>query len=220
MLARISVQMPLMCGVAKLLPVATIVEPSCQATSTSTPRANSSTGGVGLANHVMRVGLVVAADADHAREPPRERLDRHVVRGGDDQRALEEALVGELVETGTPLAVRRREAQVDHVVALGERVAQPLEQDRAVPGEAGAEDTHAVQLAVGRELADHARTRVAVAAQVALVVRLDVQLAVLVTLDRDGGLHGADARVRVDAAVDDADANALARSSRRTPIRV
>ena len=36
---RISAQMPEMCGVAKLLPLARSVEPSDHATSTSTPRA-------------------------------------------------------------------------------------------------------------------------------------------------------------------------------------
>ena len=41
--------MPLMHGVAKLLPEARIVPPPSHATSTSTPRAKNSTGGSGLA---------------------------------------------------------------------------------------------------------------------------------------------------------------------------
>ena len=45
---RTSVQIPAMCGVAKLLPVARIVLPPVQASSTSTPRAKNSTGGFGL----------------------------------------------------------------------------------------------------------------------------------------------------------------------------
>ena len=44
----ISAQMPLMCGVAKLLPVERILPPPSQAISTSTPRAKNSTGGAGL----------------------------------------------------------------------------------------------------------------------------------------------------------------------------
>src|SRR5262249_10154945 len=45
---RTSVQIPAMCGVAKLLPVARIDLPSIHASSTSTPRAKNSTGGFGL----------------------------------------------------------------------------------------------------------------------------------------------------------------------------
>ena len=43
-----SAQIPATCGVAKLLPVHRIVSPPSQATSTSTPRAKNSTGGLGL----------------------------------------------------------------------------------------------------------------------------------------------------------------------------
>ena len=45
---RTSAQIPEMCGVAKLLPVARIVAPPIHASSTSTPRAKNSTGGFGL----------------------------------------------------------------------------------------------------------------------------------------------------------------------------
>ena len=38
-----------MCGAAKLLPVQRSVPPPSHATSTSTPRAKNSTGGIGLA---------------------------------------------------------------------------------------------------------------------------------------------------------------------------
>ena len=44
-----SAAIPAMHGVAKLLPVARIVPPPSQATSTSTPRAKNSTGGLGFA---------------------------------------------------------------------------------------------------------------------------------------------------------------------------
>src|SRR4051812_31833034 len=47
-LERTSAQIPEMCGVAKLLPVARIVLPPIHASSTSTPRAKNSTGGVGV----------------------------------------------------------------------------------------------------------------------------------------------------------------------------
>ena len=113
-----------MCGAAKLLPVARIVPPPGQATSTSMPRAKNSTGGRRVRVPGPRVVLLVAADRDHRREPPREALDRHVVRGRDDHRAAEVGAVGELVQRlGEPL-LRRREAHVDHVEALLDGMAQ------------------------------------------------------------------------------------------------
>ena len=46
-LPRILATMPVMCGAAKLLPVAVIQPPSSHATSTSIPGAPNSTGGSG-----------------------------------------------------------------------------------------------------------------------------------------------------------------------------
>src|SRR6185503_11121509 len=50
-LASTRAEMAATCGAAKLFPVQRSVAPPSQATSTSTPRANTSTGGSGLANH-------------------------------------------------------------------------------------------------------------------------------------------------------------------------
>ena len=47
--ASTSAAIPAMCGAAKLLPVQRSVPPPSHATSTSTPRAKSSTGGLGFA---------------------------------------------------------------------------------------------------------------------------------------------------------------------------
>ena len=49
--ASTSAAMPAMCGAAKLLPVHRRVPPPGHATSTSMPRAKSSTGGFGFAYH-------------------------------------------------------------------------------------------------------------------------------------------------------------------------
>ena len=51
-LASTSAAIPAMCGAAKLFPVHRSVPPPGQATSTSTPRAKSSTGGDGFAYQV------------------------------------------------------------------------------------------------------------------------------------------------------------------------
>ena len=82
-----SAESPAMCGAAKLLPVHRSVLPPNQATSRSTPRAKNSTGGVGFAYHSQGVGSLVAPDRDHRREAPRVALDRHVVRRRDEHRA-------------------------------------------------------------------------------------------------------------------------------------
>ena len=51
-----------------------------------------------VVEEVERVGLLVAPDGDDGGEAPRVALDRHVVRRGDEDRALEVRAVGELVE--------------------------------------------------------------------------------------------------------------------------
>ncbi len=84
--ASTSAATPATCGAAKLLPVQRSVPPPSHATSTSTPRAKSSTGRARVDVPGERVRLLVAADRDHRREPPRVAVDRQVVRRGDDRR--------------------------------------------------------------------------------------------------------------------------------------
>src|SRR4029079_10746796 len=76
----------------------------------------------------------------------------------------------------------------------------------------GAENAHAVELTFGREGTDDAGARRSVAAEVALLGRLDRNLVVLPALDRDGPCERTDERVvRLDPAVEDADADAAPR---------
>src|SRR4029079_6289430 len=83
----------------------------------------------------------------------------------------------------------------------------------------GAENAHAVELTFGREGTDDAGARRSVAAEVALLGRLDRNLVVLPALDRDGPCERTDERVvRLDPAVEDADADAApGRISPRPP---
>ena len=166
-LPRMSAQSPATCGVAKLLPVALdrlAAEPrdvDVQAAREELDRRRR----VGVEDE--RVGVLVAADRDDAREPPGEALDRHVVRRGDEHRALEVGGVGELVQPVDVLLLRRRQAHVDDVEALLDRPLEPGEQHRRAAGVAGAEHADARQLALGRERADDPGARGAVAAEVA-----------------------------------------------------
>src|SRR5258708_12255029 len=73
----------------------------------------------------QRIGFLVAPDRHHRGESPRVALDRHVVRGGDEQRPAEIRAVGELVERLGEALLRGGEAQVDDVEALLDSVAQP-----------------------------------------------------------------------------------------------
>ena len=134
-----------MCGAAKLLPVARSVLPPNHATSRSTPRAKNSTGGLGLAYHSRGSSPSWRADRDHRREAPRIALDRHVVRRGDEHRAAEVGGVGELVQELGELALRRREAEVDDVEALLDRVAEAAEDQVGAAGVALAEHADAVR---------------------------------------------------------------------------
>src|SRR5262249_61310390 len=64
---RTSAQMPEMWGVAKLLPDALSVWPFTQATSTLTPRAKNSTGGVGGGEKGRRLSLPSLPAGAHRR---------------------------------------------------------------------------------------------------------------------------------------------------------
>ena len=153
----------------------------------------------------------MAADRDDGREPPRVRLDRHVVRRGDQHRALKIGRVGELVEHVAELALRGREAHVDDVELLLDRPAEPGEQRLARAFEPGAEHAHGVDLRVGRERPDDAGAGSAVAAEIALDVLLGDRLALRAERDRDRALNLADeGMAALDAAVEDADADARA----------
>ena len=114
--------------------------------------------------------------------------------------------VGELVQESRELALRGREAHVDHVEPLLDRPAQAREHHRAAPLVARAEHPDAEERAVGRERADDPCARGAVSATVALVVILNEgpprphrreATALELTDERVPGL---------DAAVEDADA--------------
>ena len=76
-----------------------------------------------------------------------------------------------------------------------------------------------MQLALGRDAADDPGARRAVPAEVALLVGRRDRVAVLVDRDRDRLVDLADERmVRLDAAVEDADANALAGRALERPL--
>ncbi len=146
-------------------------------------------------------------------------LDGHVVRRRDEDRPVEVRLVRELVQHLRELALRRREAHVHDVEALFDRPAEPAEQDRARAGVAGAEHPRAVDLALGRQPADHAGARRAVPAEVTFLVRRRHGLAVLADGDHDSALDLADlGMARVDAAVEDADAHAFAGRALERPL--
>src|SRR6185503_12513746 len=162
-----------------------------------------------VVEEVERLGPVVAPDRQHRGEPPREAFDRQVVHRGDEHRLLEVREVGELVQALGEVSLRRREAHVHDVEAVLDRVAKTGDENRAAAGVAGTENAHAVELTLGREGTNDAGARRSVAAEVALLVRLDRDLAVLPALDRDGPCERPDERVvRLDPAVEDADADA------------
>src|SRR6185503_2781549 len=112
-----------------------------------------------------------------------------------------------------------RKAHVDHVEALLDGPAQPCEEDGARAGVAGAEDAHAVDLALRSEAADDPRARGSVAAEVALLVGRRDRLVVFAHADRDRAVDRADLRmIGLDAAVEDAHANALAGRAVECPV--
>src|SRR5215468_9962439 len=132
-----------------------------------------------------RVALLVAADRDHRREAPWERLDRHVVRRGDEHGALEVRRVGQLVQGLAELSLRRREAHVDDVVPLPDRPVQPGDQHLPGAAEAAAEDANGIDLGFRRDPADHAGACGPVPAEIALFVGLGDRAALLVEANRD-----------------------------------
>src|SRR5581483_9987480 len=166
-----------------------------------------------------RVVALVAPDRDDRREPPRVRLDRHVVRGGDQHRPLEVGRVGELAKRVAELSLRRREAHVDDVVSLLDRPAETGEQRPPGSLEPGAEHAHRVDLAFRRERADDARARGAVPAEIALLVLRDDRLSLLAERDHDCAVDLADKRMlALDPAVEDADANPRPRRALERPL--
>ena len=132
-----------MCGVAKLLPgdgERAAAEPRHLDVHAAAEELDRRAR---VVEEVERVGLLVASDGDDRGEAPRVALDRHVVRRRDEHGALEVRAVGELVEDARERLLRRREAHVDDVEALLDRVAQPAEEHGAAAGEARPEHAHA-----------------------------------------------------------------------------
>ena len=140
---RISAQIDEMCGVAKLLPETFSVRPPEPRHLDVHAAAEELDRRARVVEEGERVGLLVAPDGDDGREAPRVALDRHVVRRRDEHRASEVRAVGELVEDARERLLRRREAHVDHVEALLDRVAEAAEEDCAAAREARAEDADA-----------------------------------------------------------------------------
>ena len=178
-------------------------------------------GRIGVGVVEERVVVLVAADGDDRREAPRERFDRHVVRGGDQHGALEVGGVGQLVQVVAEFTLGRGEAHVDHVVALLDRPAQAGEQHLPGALEPGAEDAHRVELRRGSDRADDPRARRPVPAKVALGVLLGDRFAL--GAEGDHGCPGdlADERmVGLDAAVEDADLDARSRCTAERPLGV
>ena len=82
------------------------------------------------------------------------------------------------------MALRRREAHVDHLEVLLDRPAKAAEQGHAAAGEAGAEHSDAEEAALRRQRADDPGAGGAVAAEVALGV-VDDRHFVFLDLDCD-----------------------------------
>ena len=174
---------------------------------------------VGVVEERHRIVLLVTTDRDHRRELPRVALDRHVVRRGHQHAALEVRVVGDLVKDRGELLLRRRQAHVDQVEALLDGVAQAGEQHRARSGEAGAEDAHAVEVALRRNRANDAGAGRPMAARVALGVLLDDRVVVLVDQHCDRSLELTDERVPpLDPRVENADVHALSRRAAPRPL--
>jgi hypothetical protein len=132
------------------------------------------------------------------------------VRGRHDHRAPEVRAVGEIVERLGEAPLRRREAHVDHVEALLDGVLETGEDEVAAAGGARAEHADAVQLARRGKRSHDAGAGRPVSADVPQLVGDDRDSAVR-RLDR----HRRSKRrhqgvIAVDAAVEDADADALA----------
>ena len=211
--------MPDMCGVAKLLPVQRILLPPTHATLTSTPRAKNSTGGSQVVEEDEGITLLVAGDGDHGRELPRVALDRHVVRGGDEHRALEVSRVRELVQDGRKLALRRREAHVDDVEALLDRPLQAAEEDAPDPVKpAPSTRTLTMSHSGASERTTPAQAVPDVPAEITFGVLLHNRLSVGVQRDRHGPADVADELVAVVDAAVECRRSRPCRSSRPTPL--
>src|SRR5207248_5418361 len=108
---------------------------------------------------------------------------------------------------------------VDDVEPLLDRPAQAAEEYRAAALEAGAEHADAVEARSRREGADDPRARRAVAAEISFRVLIHLDPSVLGLHDRNRALQLADEWVAaLDAAVEDADADALARRVAERPV--
>ena len=90
-----------------------------------------------------RIALLVAADRDDGREPPRVAVHRQVVRGRDEDRPVEVREVGELVQLLGEAALRGREAEADHPVARLDRVTEAREDQVGGARRPGAEHADA-----------------------------------------------------------------------------
>src|SRR5439155_1788301 len=139
--------------------------------------------------------------------------------GGYENRAAEVGAVRELVQEFRELALRRRETHVDHVEALLDRPAQAAEEHRAAALETGAEHADAVEAHFRCEGADDPGAGRAVAAEVSFRVLVHLEPSVLGLHDGHRALELADKRMAaLDAAVEDADADALARRVAERPV--
>src|SRR5439155_22720371 len=126
-------------------------------------------------------------------------------------RPAEVGAVGELVQEAGDLLLGGREAHVDHVETLLDGPAQAGQKHEAAALKARSEDADAVEAALGRERANDPGAPGSVPAQIAFGVLLDDRLVVVAAPDRDRAVELAHERVtRLDAAVEDADAHALA----------
>ena len=123
----------------------------------------------------LRIRAGVARDRQHRSEAPRPAVDRHVVRRGDKHATAEVRLVGQLAQRGGKPRLRRREREIDDVVALAHRPAQAGHERLAAPGEVRAEDAYARQLARRRERAHDPGARRSVPGDVADLVGLDAE---------------------------------------------
>src|SRR4029077_5457792 len=105
----------------------------------------------------------------------------------------------------------RRQAHVHDIEALLDRPAETGQEDVSASREARAEHPDARQLAVGCERADDPGAARSVPAEIAFGVVYDHGFAIRAERDGDRLLHDPDVwMLRVDAAVEDADAYALA----------
>ena len=160
---------------------------------------------------LVRLGAIVTRDGDDRREPPGPAHHWHVVRGGDDDRAVEVGLVEQLVKRRGELPPGRREAQVHDAAAPFERPAKARDEISPASGEVRADHPHADQLALRRDRSDQRRARRAVTADVGLVVGLGDRLVVISCSNDDRFAHARDVGVvGIDARIDEPHEDAVA----------